>query len=273
MAARGLRRSSYTIRVGVLSFVLALLSSEVEGQTFPLEPVDRTTFALQWEKPFFPNAGGLAGWSSNLEGDILFSLSSGRSIQVGVPLAFAGADVVDGTSFYLGNLRASLLFGDADDLSGFVGVTVPTASNIGGPDLAAIVGGLPWLDEIEKWSDDAISLRGAWIPSRALDGGGLLGLRLGGAAVTPNEFDNLLVFARVAGWGRFPVGTAEVRADLTTSYYVNGDDGFGEQFVAYLNLGAALPESSGHPGLFIRIPLDGDARDALDLSIGLSARF
>lgn len=257
----------------VLTLAATLFTTELEGQAFPLEPTTGTAFALQWEKPFFPSSEGLAGWSSNFEADVLFPLASGRAIQLGVPLAVAGADAVDGTSFYLGNLRASLLFGDADNLSGFVGLTVPTASNIGGPDLAVIIGVLPWLDEMEKWGDDAISVRGAWIPSKALANGGQVGLRLGGAAITPNEFENLWVFTRVAGWGRVPVGTSELRADLSTSYYVNGDDGFGQQFTAYMNLGATLSEASGAPGVFIRVPLDGDARDVLDLSIGLRMQF
>lgn len=256
-----------------LTLAVALFASEAQGQTFPLEPVGETTFAVQWEKPFFPDSEGLAGWSSNFDLDVLIPLGSGRSIQLGIPLSVAGADGLDGTSSYLGNLRASLLFGDVENLTGFVGVTVPTASNVGGPDFAVLVGALPWLDELEKWSDGAISVRGAWIPARVLERGGKVGLRLGGAAVTGDDFEDLLVFARVAGWGTFPVGTAELRADLATSYYVNGDDGFGQQFMAYLNLGAALPEVSGHPGLFVRVPIDGDARDLLDFSIGLTARF
>jgi len=63
------------------------------------------------------------------------------------------------------------------------------------------------------------------------------------------------------------------RADLGTSYSITDDDGFGRQFTSYLTLGAGLPEASGQPGLFIRVPLERDARQVLDLSIGLSARF
>jgi len=136
-----------------------------------------------------------------------------------------------------------------------------------------IVAVLPWLDEVEKWADDAYSVRGAWIPSKMLKGGGRTGLRVGGAAVAPNDFENLFVYTRLAAWGRIPVGAAELRGDLATSYIVNSDDGFGQQFTAYLDLGAALTGTSGRPGAFIRIPLDGDAREALDVSIGLMARF
>lgn len=129
------------------------------------------------------------------------------------------------------------------------------------------------MNEHEKWSDDAFSARGAVIPTWPLESGGQLGLRLGAAAVAPNDLENLFVYTRIDGWGRFPVGSGQLRADLETSYAVNNDDGFGRQFTAYLDLGAGLPHLSGSPGLFIRVPLDGDARRVLDLSIGISARF
>lgn len=272
MVPRVARWSSRTFWAGALSLALVLNSSHVQGQTFPPDPVDRTVFTLQWEKPFFPGLGGLAAWSSILEADVIFRVGPGQSVQLGMPIAIAGADAVDGTSLFLHNLRFSVLFGEPGALNGFLGLTVPTASNVRGPDLAVVVGVLPYLEEFEKWGDDAFSVRGAWTPFRPI-GGGQLGLRLGGAAVAPIDLVNVFVYARAAGWGRFPAGNAELRADLETSYLVNDDHGFGERFIAYLNLGAALSGAGGHPGLFIRIPLDADARDVLDFSIGLTARF
>jgi hypothetical protein len=262
-----------TFLAGVYSIGLAVTASPADAQTFLLDPVDETTFTLQLEKPFFPSSDGLAFYSSILEPDVVLSLSSGKTLQIGVPLAIAGADFADGTSLYLGNLRASLVFGEPGHLSGFLGLTFPTASNISGPDLAVLVGALPWLNELEKWGEDGLSVRGAWIPSRPLDSGGRLGLRLGGAAVTPNDFENLYVYARIAGWGQFPVGSAALRADLGTSYNVTSDDGFGQQFTAYLDLGVELPESSRQPMIFLRLPLDGEARQVLDFSLGWRMRF
>lgn len=113
---------------------------------------------------------------------------------------------------------------------------------------------------------------GAVTPSWALSGGGRLGLRLGGEAAR-DETDSFLLFGRVAGWGRFPVGTAALRADLSTSYILSDDEGFGREFTAYLLLGSELPEVLGSPGLFVRLPLDGEARRYLDFAVGLSARF
>ena len=265
-------------RIGTPATWIALLATllstapDVNAQTFVPAPVDDPGFVLQVEKPFFP-LDGLEFYSSNIEADVLLPLSSGRSVAIGVPLAVAGADGANGTSVYLGNLRASLLFGTPVDLTGFLGVTVPTASNIGGPDLAVIVGALPWLNEREKWSDDAVSFRGAWIPSRALENGSRVGLRLGGSAVMPTDFENLFVYARAAGWGSVPAGSAELRADLNVSYDVTGDDGFGQQFTSYLDLGVALQQAAEGSTLFLRVPLDGDARDALDFSLGWRLRF
>jgi hypothetical protein len=228
--------------------------------------------AVQLEKPFIPDAASLASYSSILEADAVLRLGS-SSVRIGLPVAFAGADFAEGTSVYMGNLRGSILFGEPGALSSFIGVTLPTASNIAGPNLAVLVGVLPWLGELEKWIEDSISLAGAVLPSWPLSSGGQLGLRLGGAAIMPTGFDNLNVDARVAGWAHLPMAAAEFRADLATSYMVTSDDGFGEQFTAYLDLGATLTEMSGRPGVFIRPPLDGDGRRVHDLSIGLSAAF
>jgi hypothetical protein len=136
-----------------------------------------------------------------------------------------------------------------------------------------VVLALPWLHLPEKWGDDVFSVRGAWIPSQPLESGGRIGLRLGGAALVPDGFDNLHVFARAAGWGRLPVGEAELIADLESTYAVNSDDGFGEQFTAYLAVGVQLAASSDGPTLFLRVPMDGDANDVLDLSAGVSVLF
>jgi hypothetical protein len=241
-------------------------------QTFLPDPVDRAMLAVQLEKPLIADAAGLASYSSILEADAVFPLGS-SSLQIGLPVAFAGADFVDGTSVYMGNLRASILFGEPGALSSFVGVTLPTASNVAGPDLAMLVGVLPWLGELEKWIEDSLSLAGAVLPSWPLSSGGQLGLRLGGAAIVPTGFDNLNIDARAAGWVRLPMAAAEFEADLATSYMITSDDGFGQQFTAYLDLGATLTDTSGRPGLFIRIPLDGDGRQVHDLSLGVSAAF
>lgn len=259
------------IWLGLLAAFLSTASG-VNAQSFVPAPVGDPGFVLQIEKPFLP-FDGLHFYSSNIEADVLLPLSSGRSVAIGVPLAVAGTDGANGPSFYLGNLRASLLFGAPSDLSGFLGLTLPTASNIGGPDLAVVVGAFPWLNELEKWSDDAVSFRGAWIPSRALEDGGRVGLRLGGAAIMPTDFENLFVYARVAGWGSVPAGSTELRADLNVSYDVTGDDGFGQQFTSYLDLGVALQRTPEGSTLFLRVPLDGDARDALDLSVGWRLQF
>jgi hypothetical protein len=248
------------------------VASPAAGQTFLPDPGERASVAIQLEKPLLIDAFGLGAFSSILEVDAILPLGS-ASLQVGVPVAFAGADFVDGTSVYAGNLRATILFGEPGSLSSFIGITLPTASNIGGPDFAVLVGLLPWLGELEKWLEETVSLRAAVLPSWPLSNGGRLGLRLGGAAILPNGFDNLNVDARVAGWARLRMASAELGADLATSYMVTSDDGFGEQFTAYLALGATLVESSGAPGVFIRIPLDGDGRRVHDLSIGLSVRF
>jgi hypothetical protein len=256
---------------GSLLLLLALAASPADGQTFLPDPVDRPAFAIHLEKPFLPDVLDIAPFSSILEADALFPLGS-TTLQVGLPTAFAGSGLVDGTSVYVGNVRASLLFGGAGALSGFVGITLPTASNVAGPDFAVLVGALPWRGEREKWVDDSYAVTGAFQPWWPVSQG-RLGLRFGGAAFVPTDFDQLNVDARVAGWANVRAGSAALKADLATSYMVTSDDGFGSQFSAYLDLGAALVETPARPGLFLRIPLDGESRDLHDLSMGVEVGF
>ena len=259
---------------GVCLLGLVAAVSPVQGQTFLPDPVDEVTFTIQWEKPLLANASGVAFYSSILEPDLLLPAGPGKTVQIGIPLAVAGGDAVDGTSLALANARVSVLFGDPDDLRGFVGVTLPTVSNVSGPGyVAQVVGSLPWLSVPEKWMEDAFSARGAWIPSKRLENGGQIGLRVGATALMPTGLENLWVLTRLAGWGRFALGSAELRADLDTSYHLTGDDGFGQQFTSYLALGIGFKESATKPTIFLRLPLDGDARRWLDYSIGVSMVF
>lgn len=275
MNARALRCSTRwkeVSLVGSLSLLLAVAPPLVSAQTFLPNPVEQTRFVVQLEKPFLVDAVGLAGYSSILEVDALIPMGS-ASLQIGLPVAFAGADFVDGTSVYMGNVRANMLFGPPGRLTSFIGITLPTASNVSGPDLAVLVGVLPWLGELEKWIEDSFAVSAATLPSWSFADSGLLGLRLGGAAIVSNGFGNLNVDARVAGWLRVPAGGAELSAELATSYMVTSDDGFGEQFTAYLDLGAALVQSARRPMIFLRVPLDGDGRQIHDLSVGFAIGF
>ena len=257
---------------GSAAISLTFPGSPVLGQTFNPDPVEQVGVAIQLEKPLLDDALVLAGYSSILEADALIPLGS-ASLQIGLPVAFAGADFVDGTSVYVGNARASLLFGAPGALTSFIGITLPTASNISGPDLAVLVGALPWLGEPEKWVEDNFTVGGGVLPARRFANGGQVGLRLGGVAFVRTGFENLNIDARAAGWAHIAAGAAELRADVATSYMITSDDGFGDQFTAYLDLGASFAAVVGQPGLFIRIPLDGDGRRVHDLSIGMSFGF
>lgn len=242
------------------------------AQVFDPDPAEGASLVLHLEKPLFSDAEGLAFWSSILEVDAVLPVG-GRSLRIGLPMAVAGDDGDDGTSLYAGNLRLALLFGEPDALDGIVALTLPTATNLAGSDLAAIVGLFAWLDDPGKWFDDTVALRGEFLPGRDLDDGGRIGLRLGTYLLAPTDVDNLNAYLRLGGWGRFPTDGAEFRADLGSTYLVNSDDGFGSQFTAHLSLQAALTEGTGRPGLFVRVPLDGDSRDLLDLSVGVRVQF
>lgn len=261
-------RSRTLILAGVL-FALVAPATPVLGQTFPLDPVDAPAFVVHWEKPFLEGADRLAAWSSILELDAVLPVGDAVSLAIGLPFSLLSSDFDDDTHLYAGALRATLLFGEPGDPTGFLGVTFPTATAIAGDDEGGLFAAIPWWNEREKWVDESWSVRGALTPSKPLNGGGRIGLRLGGALVLLNGGDNLDADLRVSGWLRRPAGNAEIRADLAGTYAVTSDDGFREQSTLFLNLGADLPETGGNPGVFVRLPLYGVVEDLHELSIGL----
>lgn len=260
------------VTLGAVSLLMLCPTSSALAQTFVPDPAPKASLEIQLEKPFFANAETLAGYNSILEADAVMPLSFG-SLRIGLPVAFAGSDFIDGTSVYMGNLRATLLFGEPGRLTSYLGATLPTASNVSGPDFAVLIGVIPWRGEWEKWLDDSFSVGGGFLPSWALSGTARFGLRLGGAAIVDTDWSNLNVDIRPAAWVRVDTGALELMTELATTYMITNDDGFDEQTTAYLDLGVRAPSTRMRPGVFARIPLDSDTRAVHQGSIGLSLGF
>jgi hypothetical protein len=252
---------------------LGLAGGPAFAQTVGPTTSDDVTLGFQLEKPFFPNDGDLGSWSSSLETDLLFRWSGSSFVQAFLPVAFAGAENVDGTSLYLGGIGASFVFGPPGAPGAFLGFTLPTAGNIAGPDLAVLVGVLPNQDEPELWAEDVMSVRAGLLPSWQLSESTRVGLRVGGALLAPTELDDLFAHGRGGVWGSATAGAAELRADLVSSLFINSGDEFAERFSAYLDARATLPNTPGRPGVVVHLPLDTESRDVLDLSIGFAARI
>jgi hypothetical protein len=252
---------------------VGLVGERAAAQSLVSTPNDDVTLGVQLKNPSLSGGAGFSSWSSSLESDLLFRWGANVFVQAAVPLAFAGADFVDGTSIYLGNVGATFIFGPPGIPSSFLGLTLPTAMNVGGPDLAVLIGLLPNEDEPELWAEDVMSVRGGIMPSLQLSEMARVGVRVGGALVAPTDFEDLWVYGRGGIWGSTTVGAAELRADLVTSYFINSDEEFADVFRMYLDARAGLPDLPAAPGLYFRLPLDEQARDALDFAVGLTARI
>jgi hypothetical protein len=251
---------------------MGLGGAPAAAQSLVATTSDDVTLGLQLKNPSFALDDAPSRWSSSLETDLLFRWGANVFVQATVPLAFAGADFVDGTSFFLGAIGATFIFGPPGSPSSFLGLTLPTATNIAGPDVAILIGVLSNEEEPERWTEDIMSVRGGIMPSVQLSEQARVGLRIGGALVAPDDLENLWVYGRGAVWGSTMVSAAELRGDLVTSFFINSSDGFAERFRMYLDARAGLPEMPGRPAVFLRLPIDTEARDALDFAIGLSAR-
>ena len=273
MIRSGRRSPLWTVILGSAVMAFGLDRLPASAQSIISTPPDDVTLGLEWKKPFFPGEGGPASWSSTLETDLLFRWSPNIFVKAFVPLAFAGADFVDGTSFYVGNVGATFIFGPPGAPSAFLGLTIPSATNVAGPDLAVLVGALPTEDEPELWAEDVLSVRGGIIPTLQLSERARVGVRVGASLVAPDDIGDLWIYARGAPWVSAIVGAAELRGDLVTSYFVNSEEGFAEQFRMYLDARASLSDVPGRPGVFFRLPLDEEGQDAVDFSAGVSARI
>jgi hypothetical protein len=251
----------------------ALVGEPAAGQSLIATTTEDVTLGIQLKNPSLGGVANPSSWSSSLETDLLFRWGANAFVQGAIPLAFAGADFVDGTSVYLGNVGATFIFGPPGAPSSFLGFTLPTATNIGGPDLAVLVGLLPNEDEPELWAEDVMSVRGGITPSVQLSPQAVVGVRVGGAMLAPTDFEDLWVYGRGALWGRTAAGPAELRADLVTSYFINSDAAFADKLRMYLDARAGFPGVPAAPGIFFRLPLDVEAREALDFSVGLTARL
>lgn len=267
----GIRRIS---ALAGLLVAVAASTSPMQAQLFLPGAADETTWQLQLEKPFFEDGGSLKFFTSVLDLDVMTPLGDGPTLVLGVPLAVGGADDPVGNGVYLGNLRATVVFGEPGAESSFLGVTLPTATDGGDGSLVAFIAGLAGdLDRPEDWLDEVVGVRGGVTPSWDRGEGRRIGIRVAGAAVAPDNFDDLNVYLRPGVWGSLRSGDLDFRGDLSTSYFLNSDDGFGQQFTAYLDLGVDLLETSGRPGFYLRVPLDGDTRELLNLSLGGRVRF
>jgi hypothetical protein len=250
-----------------------LAAEPAAGQSLVATTTEDVTLGIQLKNPSLGGTANPRSWSSSLETDLLFRWGASVYVQGWLPLAFAGAEFVDGTSAYLGNMGATFIFGPPGAPSSFLGFTLPTATNIGGPNLAVLVGLLPNEDEPELWAEDVMSARGGIMPSVQLSPQAVVGVRVGGSLVVPTDFEDVWVYGRGALWGSTAAGPAELRADLVTSYLINGDDAFADKFRMYLDARAGLPDVPASPGILFRLPLDEEARQALDFTVGLTARL
>jgi hypothetical protein len=266
-------RAFRLVIIGCAALAIGGGRAPVAAQSLVFTTIDDATLGLQLKNPSLPLDDAPSRWSSTLETDLLFRWGANVFVQATLPMAFAGADFVDGTSFYVGALGATFIFGPPGSPSSFLGITLPTASNLAGPDLAVLIAVLPNEDEPELWAEDIMSVRGGITPFVQLSEEARVGLRVGGALLAPDDLGDLWLYGRGAVWGSTRLSDAELRGDLVTSYFINSSEGFAEQLRMYLDARAGLPEAPGRPAVFLRLPVDGEARDALDFSVGLSARI
>ena len=262
--------SGVLARCTILAATLATaLPGVAAAQITALGPVDRPTVRFGLAKPFFD--GGEFGLATSVaEADLRIPMASNTTFRAGLGLSHATlADVPSSTT--LSNPTIGVIFGSENGSFGELGLEIPLAQEWGEDDYATGTALVSDLDRFEHFLSDWLSFHGSYTGRRTLEGGALVGARVGGALMAPvgDSRGDSELRARYATFGQIPVGSAAVGAELSGSADLTEEGDFGSRSVHQITLFAGFPESRRATHVYARLPLDSDLNDALDLVIGV----
>jgi hypothetical protein len=250
---------------------LGAIPTHGAGQIENAPPSDGQTFALEVWKPFFDQFD--EGFTTSvLRGRLLYPAWEGGHLIADLSLAHGRA--FGESSWTLSNPEVGVAFAGAGaHPAGEVTVMLPLAREFGGDDFGTGIGLLHDATRVERFIEDIWSVNGAYTPSFALDGGAVVGLRLGGAVLFPDGQDTEL-FAR---YGASVAGTSDrirLGGEVTGTAIVSESDlSFNERTIHQMTLLLGIERDGLVPDLLIRVPLESSVRDAMPVSVGVRLTF
>jgi hypothetical protein len=239
---------------------------------------DRPSVQLEVAKPFFPD--DMFGFSQEGFGPLTSILDATLAVPLGEGpvlfgrLGFAHATLSDQpSSSVLSNPRVGVAFGGQGRTSAELHVDLPLARELGDDDYATGVAIIADFEHFERWTPDLWAVGASVTPERVLEGGSVIGGRGGATLAIPEEGDSELL-GLYAIYARLPAGSARIGGEISGLAIVSEADlNFAERTTFFLTVTGALPESALAPELYIRLPLDDDVSEALDLVAGVRVRF
>jgi len=230
---------------------------------------NRPSIALELQKPSFDGDGfsfatGVAFLSARVP--------AGKVVLVAeLPTAFGSISGVSST--VIGNPYVGLELGGAE-VSGELGVRIPTASVSGDDDFAVGVGLLSDFDRFEAFMDDLTAVRAAVRFDRREPSGFGFGGTLAPALLIPTKEGDSELFVGYAARVSYAWTGASVGAEFSGRLLVTeGDLDFGERTVHQLALGTGVDLGRWRPGAYVRLPLDQNLSGSLNYVIGVTLAF
>ncbi|HSM59282.1 MAG TPA: hypothetical protein VK849_00740 [Longimicrobiales bacterium] len=257
-----------------LVLAAGLVPPQLAGQLAHPEPGSGARLEIGLEKPFLDGFWDDVGFASPLLG-VRARLPVGGRGTLFVDMGLAHASIGSKTSTALGNLTAGLVFGDADATSGWVSLTLPTATDWGDDDFAVGYAFSADPMRLERYLPDLAAVEAGVRFMPSVTPAGSVGARLGVQVVAPTEGDaDAEIFARYALFGRRRAGRVRVGAELE-GYAIVSESGLdlGERTLHTVTGSIGLPEAGGAPELYVRIPVDGDLGEVLNVAVGLRMSF
>lgn len=259
-------------RFGIGSLMVLLIPAVAGAQLTEPMPEDGPVVAFELAKPFLEDGDGFGFFSTALRGTVVAPLGDRLSFLGELGLTTATAN--DSRSTTLSNLELGLLFSNDEGMPrGRLTVVLPTSAEFGDDDFAFLIGWLSDPDRVDRYAEELWSVNGLFTPTRRLESG-TLGFKVGGSAMVPTGDGDAEFFGRYGVFVTQSTGTARFGAELTGQAILSeGGLDFGERTIHQLTILAGLERSGPSPELFVRVPLDEDISDVVNVIVGLRVVF
>lgn len=265
--SNGVVRRSFATALAILFLVGVFPPNDSAAQTTLLRPSDELRF---WAEIAGADLAGASFDALEATATAAVPLRPGMTLVTGLSLVGAQAEGLS-SSVVISNVYASLQLG-AEGTFGTITLTLPTTGHITNQAYAADAGLLLDLKHPERFTPRTIGIEVSVTPRWQFGRDTEAGARLGVASVAPSAFRREF-YGRFAGFATVDAGPVRLTGELSGATFLGGEvDGFGERTVSHTTVLARVESSPLAPGVWIRLPLDDDARGATHVVVGVRVR-
>lgn len=233
-------------------------------------PSDVRFFSLVVERPVHPASFDV----STVIGHVAYGVPVRPRITVvgGLSVVHAREPQLP-TSTIVSNAWIEAHFG-GDGGFGTLTITMPTSRRLANEEAYAIDAGIAAEVQLpERFARGTTGVAFRLNPRWSVGSSATVGARVGLAAVSPSSLPSEF-YARFGGFGETALASVRVGAEVTGAWSlsppsIGRDRTFGEVTTGQATVFVGLPDVPLDPHLFVRLPLDADARRRLRTAIGL----